>query len=215
MGGFLRGGRARVRHRRVRWREGLFVIAQFVCVEGPVVVRRSLAVVAHGRPVVRHPPEILLVVVLRPEVVGPSAFGIMVVPVVVVAVAPVVAVAVVLLVGPLAGQVVWSVVAGAAVGIPPRPPLPVVVVLVPVLLVLVVPLPAPHLVAVATVVELSIPLPVSSVCVAEMSLVWVAVVVPGVAVHLLLGVGRGHVDLLGVRIVRHVGLGHHGIAAGA
>lgn len=52
-------------------------------------------------------------------------------------------------------------------------------------------------------------------CVAEMSLVWVAVVVPGVAVHLLLGVGRGHVDLLGVRIVRHVGLGHHGIAAGA
>lgn len=85
-------------------------------------------------------------------------------PVVVVAVAAVVPVAVVLLVGPLAGQVVWSVVARAAVGVPPRAPLPVVVLLVPVLLVLVVPLPAPHLVAVAAVVELSIPLPVSSVC---------------------------------------------------
>lgn len=164
---------------------------------------------------VRHPPEILLVVVLRPEVIGPSAFGIVVVPVVVVAVAPVVPVAVVLLVGPLSGQVVWSVVPRAAVGIPPGPPVPVVVVLVPVLLVLVVPLPAPHLVAVATVVELPIPLPVSSVCVAEMSLVWMAIVVPWVAVHLLLGVGRGHVHLLGVRIVRHVRLGHHGITAGA
>lgn len=75
-----------------------------------------------------------------------------------------VSVAVVLLVRPLAGEVVWSVVPGAPVGIPPRPPVPVVVVLVLVLLVLVVPLPAPHLVAVATVVELSIPLPVSSVC---------------------------------------------------
>lgn len=81
VGGFLRGGRARVRHGRVGWREGLFVIPQFVCVEGPVVVRRSLAVVAHGRPVVRHPPEILLVVVLRPEIVGPPPFGIVVVPV--------------------------------------------------------------------------------------------------------------------------------------
>lgn len=52
-------------------------------------------------------------------------------------------------------------------------------------------------------------------CVAEVSLVWMAVVVPWVPMHLLLGVGRGHVDLLGVRIVRHVRLGHHGIAAGA
>lgn len=154
-------------------------------------------------------------VVLRPEVVRPPPFGIVVVPVVVVSVASVVSVAVVLLVRPLAGEVVWSVVAGAPVGIPPRPPVPVVVVLVPVLLVLVVPLPAPHLVAVATVVELSIPLPVSSVCVAEMPLVWMAVVVPWVPMHLLLGVGRGHVDLLGMRIVRHVRLGHHGIAAGA
>lgn len=52
-------------------------------------------------------------------------------------------------------------------------------------------------------------------CVAEMSLVWMAIVVPWVPVHLLLGVGRGHVDLLGVRIVRHMGLGHHRITAGA
>lgn len=52
-------------------------------------------------------------------------------------------------------------------------------------------------------------------CVAEMSLVWMAVVVPRVAVHLLLGVGGGHVHLLGVRIVRHVGLGHHRVTAGA
>lgn len=52
-------------------------------------------------------------------------------------------------------------------------------------------------------------------CVAEMPLVWMAVVVPWVPVHLLLGVGRGHVDLLGMRVVRHVRLGHHGIAAGA
>lgn len=52
-------------------------------------------------------------------------------------------------------------------------------------------------------------------CVAEMSLVWMAIVVTWVAVHLLLGVGRGHVDLLGMRIVRHMRLGHHRITAGA
>lgn len=80
MGGFLRGGRARVRHCRVRWRERLFVIPRFVCVEGPVVVRRSLAMVSHGWPVIRHPSEILLVVVLRPELIGSSTLGIVVVP---------------------------------------------------------------------------------------------------------------------------------------
>lgn len=80
MGGFLRGGRARVRHCRVRRRERLFVIPRFVCVEGPVVVRRSLAMVSHGWPVIRHPSEILLVVVLRPELIGSSTLGIMVVP---------------------------------------------------------------------------------------------------------------------------------------
>lgn len=77
---FLRGGRARVRYGRVRWRKGLFVVSRFVCVEGPVVVRRSLAMVPHGRPVIRHPSEILLVVILRPELVGSSALGVVVVP---------------------------------------------------------------------------------------------------------------------------------------
>lgn len=42
-----------------------------------------------------------------------------------------------------------------------------------------------------------------------------AVVVTWVPMHLLLGVGRGQVDLLGMRIVRHMRLGHHRIAAGA
>lgn len=48
--------------------------------EGPVVVRRSLAMVSHGWPVIRHPSEILLVVVLRPELIGSSTLGIVVVP---------------------------------------------------------------------------------------------------------------------------------------
>lgn len=52
-------------------------------------------------------------------------------------------------------------------------------------------------------------------CVAEMSLVWMAIVVTWVPMHLLLGVRRGQVDLLGMRVVRHVRLGHHRIAAGA
>lgn len=52
-------------------------------------------------------------------------------------------------------------------------------------------------------------------CVAEMSLVWMTVVVTRVPVHLLLGMGWGHVDLLGMGIVRHMRLGHHRIAAGA
>ena len=52
-------------------------------------------------------------------------------------------------------------------------------------------------------------------CIAEMSLVWMAIVDTWVPVHLLLGMGRGQVDLLGMRIVRHVRLGHHRIAAGA
>lgn len=164
---------------------------------------------------VRHPSEILLVVVLRPELIRSPTLGIVVMPVVIIPVASVVSVTVVLFIRPLAGEVVGSVAARAAVGLPPRPPIPVVVVLVPVLLVLVVPLPAPHLVAVATVVELPIPLPFSSVRVAEMSLVWMAIVVPRVAVHLLLGMGRGQVDFLGMGIVRHVRLGHHRVAAGA
>lgn len=48
-----------------------------------------------------------------------------------------------------------------------------------------------------------------------MSLVWMAIVVTWVSMHLLLGMGRRQVDLLGMRIVRHVRLGHHRIAAGA
>jgi len=166
------------------------------------VVRRSLAMVSHGWPVIRHPSEILLVVVLRPELIGSSTLGIMVVPaerkgldgdqfpkhslataagcivanssqpfsdgrelpVVIVPVASVVSVTVVLFVRPLAGEVIWSVVPRAPVGLSTRSPIPVVVVLVPVLLILVMPLPTPHLVAVATVIELSFPLPFSSVC---------------------------------------------------
>lgn len=208
---FLRGGRARVRHCGVRWRERLFVISRFVCVEGPVVVRRSLAMVSHGWPVIRHPSEILLVVILRPELIGSSALGVVVVPVeriwtdmrermdwmdrdqlpmeslsttagcidvnsshpsqeerelpvIIISVASVVSITVVLFIGPLAGEVIWSVVPRASVGVSTRSPVPVVVVLVPVLLVLVVPFPSPHLVAVAAVVELSISLPVSPVC---------------------------------------------------
>lgn len=164
---------------------------------------------------IRHPSEILLVVVLRPELIRSSTLGIVVVPVVIISVASVVSVTVVLFVWPLAGEVIWSVVPRAPVGLSTRSPIPVVVVLVPVLLILVMPLSTPHLVAVATVVELSIPLPFSSVCVAEMSLVWMAIVVTRVPVHLLLGMGRGQVDLLGMRIVRHVRLGHHRVAAGA
>lgn len=75
-----------------------------------------------------------------------------------------VSVTVVLFVWPLAGEVIWSVVPRAPVGLSTRSSIPVVVVLVPVLLILVMPLSTPHLVAVATVVELSIPLPFSSVC---------------------------------------------------
>lgn len=75
-----------------------------------------------------------------------------------------VAVTAVLFIRPLAGEVIWSVVPRAPVGVSTRSPVPVVVVLVPVLLVLVVPLPTPHLVAVATIAELSISLPLSSVC---------------------------------------------------
>lgn len=75
-----------------------------------------------------------------------------------------VSVTVVLFVWSLAGEVIWSVVPGAPVGISTRSPIAVVVVLVPVLLILVVPLATPHLAAVAAIVELPIPLPFSSVC---------------------------------------------------
>lgn len=85
-------------------------------------------------------------------------------PVVIISVSPVVSVTVVLLVRPLAGEVIWSVVPGASVGVAARPASPVVVIFVPVRLVLVVPFSTPDLVAVATVVKFPIPLPVSSVC---------------------------------------------------
>lgn len=85
-------------------------------------------------------------------------------PVIIISVASVVSITVVLFIGPLAGEVIWSVVPRASVRVSTRSPVPVVVVLVPVLLVLVVPFPSPHLVAVAAVVELSISLPVSPVC---------------------------------------------------
>lgn len=165
--------------------------------------------VAHRGAVIRHPPEILLVVVLRPELIGPPPLGVVVVPVVIVSVSPVVSVAV-LVVGPLSGQVVGSVSGTVAVHVPP---VPVVVVLVPVLLVLVVPVTPPGRVAVATaIVELPFPLPVSSICVTKVSLVGVVVAVSRVPVRLR-AVGGGQVRLLRVKAVRGVGLGQQRVPA--
>lgn len=78
--GLLRRRGARVRDLGVRKGEQLFVFCRFVRVERPVVIRGALAVVPDGGPVVRHPPEVLRVVIWGPELVGPPPLGIVVVP---------------------------------------------------------------------------------------------------------------------------------------
>lgn len=93
----------------MQWGQGLLVLPQFVCVEGTVVVRGPLAMVAHRGAVVRHAAEVLLVVVLRPKFVGSPPFRVVVVPVVVISVPPVVSVAAVWVVGSLPGHVVGPV----------------------------------------------------------------------------------------------------------
>lgn len=178
------------------------------------MVRRSRAMVSHGWPVIRHSSEFLLVVVLGPELIRSSPLGIVMVSVIIISVSPVVSVTVVLLIRPLAGEIIWSVVPGASVGLATRPTIPVVVILVPVLLVLVMPFSTPDLVAVATIVKFPISLPVSSICVTEVSLVRVAVVIPLVPVHLL-RVRGGQVEFLRMRVGRQVRLRHEGIPAGA
>lgn len=162
--------------------------------------------IAHRGAVVRHSPEILLVVVLGPELIRSPPLGVVMVPVVVISVSPVVSVTAVLVVGSLSRQVVGPV-APRTVAVH-VPPVPVMVVLVPVLLILMVPLTAPRRVAVATAVaELSVPLPVSSICIAKVSLIGVTVVIPWVSMHLG-AVGGRQMRLLGVKAVRGMGLRH-------
>lgn len=160
--------------------------------------------VAHRGPVVGHPSEILLVVILRPEVIGSPPLRIMMVPVVIISVSPVVPVTAVLIIRSLPGQVVGPIASGT-VGIHVSP-VPIVVVLVPVLLVLMVPVTAPRRVAAAaTVAELPVPRPVSSICVTKVSLVGVTVVISWVSMHLWAMGGR-QMRLLRVKAVRGVGL---------
>jgi len=131
-------------------------------VERAVMVRRSLAMVAHRGAVVRHSSEILLVVVLRPKFIGSPPLRVMMVPVIVISVSPVVSVTAVLVIRSLSGQAVGSIAPGT-VGVHVSP-VTIMVVLVPVLLILVVPVAAPRRVVATTIVELSFPLPVSSIC---------------------------------------------------
>lgn len=170
--------------------------------------------VSHRWSVIRHSSEILLVVILGPELIGSSPLGIVMVSVVIISVSPVVSVTVVLLIRPLAGEVIWSVVPGASVGVATRPTLPIVVILVPVLLILVMPFSTPHLGAVAPIVKFPISLPVSSICITEVPLVRVVVVVPRVPMHLL-RVRGGQVEFLRMGVGRQVRLRHEGIPAGA
>lgn len=60
--------------------QGLFILPQFVCVERAVMVRGSLAMVAHRGAVVRHSSKILLVVILRPKFIGSPPLRVMMVP---------------------------------------------------------------------------------------------------------------------------------------
>lgn len=161
---------------------------------------------------IRHPPEILLVVILRPKFIRSPPLGLMMVPVVIISVSPVVPVAAVLVVGPLSGQAVGPVAPGAVAA--RVSPVPVVVLLVPVLLVLVVPVTAPRRVAAAaaTVAELPLPLPVPSIRIAEVSLVGVIIVISWVSMHLWAMGGR-QMRLLRVKAVWGVGLRHQGIPA--
>lgn len=59
--------------------------------------------VAHRWAVIRHSSEILLVVILRPKLIGSPSLGVMMVSVIVVSMAPVVSVTAVLIVWPLPG----------------------------------------------------------------------------------------------------------------
>lgn len=211
--GFLRRGGARIRDCGVQWGQGLFIVPQFLCMERAVMVGWSLAVVAHRGAVIGHPSKILLMVILRPELIGPPPFGVVVVPVIVVSVSPMVSVTAVLVVRSLPGQVVGPI-ASRPVGVH-MPPVPVVMVLVPVLLVLVVPVTAPGRVAVATpIVELSFPLPVASICIAKVSLVGVTVVISWMSMHLW-AMGARQMRLLRVKVVRGMGLRYQRIPAGA
>lgn len=65
--------------------------------------------VAHRRAVIRHPSEILLVVILGPEFIGSPPLGVVMVPVIIISVSPVVAVTAVLVIRSLSRQVVGSI----------------------------------------------------------------------------------------------------------
>lgn len=169
--------------------------------------------VAHSGAVIRHSSEILLVVILRPKFIRSPPLGLMMVPVIIISVSPVVPVAAVLVIGSLPGQVVGPV-APRTVAVHVSP-VPVMMVLVPVLLILMVPVAAPRRVAVATTVaELPLPLPVSSICIAEVSLVGVTVVISWVSMHLWAMGGR-QMRLLRVEAVWGMGLRHQGVPARA
>lgn len=160
---------------------------------------------------IRHPPEILLVVILRPKFIRSPPLGLMMVPVIIISVSPVVSVAAVLVIGSLPGQVVGPV-APRTVAVHVSP-VPVVMVLVPVLLVLMVPVTAPRRVVVAAAVaELPVPLPVPSICIAEVPLVGVIIVISWVSMHLWAMGGR-QMRLLRVKAVWGVRLRHQGIPA--
>lgn len=65
--------------------------------------------VAHRRAVIRHPSEILLVVILGPEFIRSPPLGVMMVPVIIISVSPVVTVTAVLVIRSLSRQVVGSI----------------------------------------------------------------------------------------------------------
>lgn len=65
--------------------------------------------VAHRRAVIRHPSEILLVVILGPEFIRSPPLGVVMVPVIIISVSPVVAVTAVLVIRSLSRQVVGSI----------------------------------------------------------------------------------------------------------
>lgn len=65
--------------------------------------------VAHRRAVIRHPSEILLVVILGPEFIRSPPLGVVMVPVIIISVSPVVTVTAVLVIRSLSRQVVGSI----------------------------------------------------------------------------------------------------------
>lgn len=169
-------------------------------VKGSVVFRRPLAVVGSGTSVIGQAAEVLLVpdvvVVLRSKLIRPATFHVLVAPVVIVAVTSMVALVIVLVIRPLAVQVVGPVIAGIAVGISVWPPVVKVMVLVPVLVVGVVPLGGPVL---AAVVVHPLPLAIASICVVEGALV-----VLGVLVSVMRVLVVGWQQVRAVRSMLHV-----------